>query len=114
MDSCTATRTIHLSLSTNSLKGIGRTLNICYNQVIAVEVNEFKIFDAGFRQNIANLRLGAEQGAGAWRLKQFVRVNNLFDRNYIGSVIVGDGNGRFYEPAPGRNWMLGASAQYVF
>ncbi|MDP3844185.1 MAG: TonB-dependent receptor [Oxalobacteraceae bacterium] len=63
---------------------------------------------------VANLRFGAEQQLGVWRLKQFVRVNNLLDRNYIGSVIVGDRNGRFYEPAPGRNWMLGASAQYVF
>ncbi|MGV8894600.1 MAG: TonB-dependent receptor family protein [Burkholderiaceae bacterium] len=63
---------------------------------------------------LANLRLGAEQQSGGWRLQQFVRVNNLLDRNYIGSVIVGDKSGRFYEPAPGRNWMLGASAQYVF
>lgn len=62
----------------------------------------------------ANLRLGAEQQVGVWNLKQFVRINNLFDRTYVGSVIVGDGNGRFYEPAPDRNWMLGASAQYVF
>jgi iron complex outermembrane receptor protein len=41
-------------------------------------------------------------------------VNNLFDRNYIGSVIVGDSNRRYYEPAPGRNWVLGVSAQYQF
>ena len=27
-----------------------------------------------------------------------------------GSVIVNDGNGRFFEPAPGRNWTLGLSA----
>ena len=26
-----------------------------------------------------------------------------------GSVIVGDTNGRFFEPAPGRNWFVGAS-----
>jgi iron complex outermembrane recepter protein len=63
---------------------------------------------------IANLRLGAEQNAGAWRLKQFVRLNNLFDRAYVGSVIVGDAGKRFYEPAPGRNWLLGVSAQYTF
>lgn len=61
-----------------------------------------------------NLRAGAEQHVGGWRLQQFVRVNNLLDRDYIGSVIVGDSNKRYYEPAPGRNWMLGTSAQYVF
>ena len=37
----------------------------------------------------------------------FARVNNLFDRNYAGSVIVGDTNGRYFEPAPGRNWFAG-------
>jgi iron complex outermembrane receptor protein len=36
-----------------------------------------------------------------------VRVNNLLDRTYAGSVIVGDSNGRFFEPAPGRNWFAG-------
>lgn len=63
---------------------------------------------------LANLRVGAEQQLGPWRVKEFARLNNVFDRNYIGSVIVGDGNGRYYEPAPGRNWLLGVSAQYTF
>jgi iron complex outermembrane receptor protein len=36
------------------------------------------------------------------------RVNNVADHRYVGSVIVNDGNGRYYEPAPGRTWMFGA------
>jgi iron complex outermembrane receptor protein len=63
---------------------------------------------------IFNARVNAQQQAGNWRFKQFARLNNLFDRNYIGSVIVGDTNKRYYEAAPGRNWLLGVSAQYVF
>lgn len=63
---------------------------------------------------IANLRLGFEQRSGAWKLKEFLRVDNLFDRGYVGSVIVGDGNQRYYESAPGRAWLAGVSAQYVF
>jgi iron complex outermembrane receptor protein len=63
---------------------------------------------------LANARVQATQQLGGWRLKQFVRLNNLFDRNYIGSVIVGDSNKRYYEAAPGRNWLLGASAEYRF
>ncbi|HEX6927728.1 MAG TPA: TonB-dependent receptor [Gammaproteobacteria bacterium] len=47
-----------------------------------------------------------------WR--GFARINNLFDREYVGSVRVNDGNGRYYEPAPGRNWMIGLSAQFTF
>ncbi len=63
---------------------------------------------------IANVRVGFEQRHAAWRFKQFVRVDNLFDRAYIGSVVVGDGNQRYYEPAPGRSWLAGVSAAYTF
>jgi iron complex outermembrane receptor protein len=63
---------------------------------------------------VVNARIQAMQEAGRWRVKQFARLNNMTDRQYVGSVIVGDANGRFYEAAPGRNWMLGFSAQYAF
>lgn len=63
---------------------------------------------------IVNARVQARQAVGAWQLKQFVRLNNLFDRGYVGSVIVGDASKRYYEAAPGRNWMAGFSAQYTF
>jgi iron complex outermembrane receptor protein len=63
---------------------------------------------------VANLRVQAQQRLGGWRLKEYARVNNLFDRGYIGSVIVGDSNRRYYEAAPGRNWVLGAGMQYRF
>ena len=43
-----------------------------------------------------------------WR--GFARLNNLLGRDVIGSVIVNDANGRFFEPAPGRNWMVGINA----
>ena len=43
-----------------------------------------------------------------------MRLNNLLDKNYVGSVIVGDTNKRYYEAAPQRNWLVGASAQYQF
>jgi iron complex outermembrane recepter protein len=41
-------------------------------------------------------------------------VDNLADRNYVGSVIVNEGNGRYFEPAPGRTFLLGANAVYAF
>ena len=37
----------------------------------------------------------------------FVRVRNLLDREVVGSVIVNESNGRFYEPAPERSWFAG-------
>ena len=45
-------------------------------------------------------------------LQWSIRVNNLTDHRYVGSVIVNDGNGRYYEPAPGRTWMLGARLMF--
>lgn len=49
-----------------------------------------------------------------WSLDLFGRVDNLFDRNYIGSVIVNESNGRYYEPAPGRNYSVGLTLSYAF
>jgi iron complex outermembrane receptor protein len=63
---------------------------------------------------VVNLRLQARQDVDRWRFKQFLRLNNVFDRNYIGSVIVGDTNKRFYEAAPGRQWMAGFTGEYRF
>jgi iron complex outermembrane recepter protein len=39
----------------------------------------------------------------------FARLDNLFDRSYVGSAIVNESNGRYYEPAPGRSVFVGAS-----
>lgn len=63
---------------------------------------------------VLNLRLTAAQELGGWQFKEFARLNNLADKQYIGSVIVGDANKRYYEGAPGRNWAAGVSAQYRF
>jgi iron complex outermembrane recepter protein len=54
------------------------------------------------------------QNRNGWTFKEFVRVDNLTDRNYVGSVIVNEGNQRYFEPAPGRTWLLGFSALYAF
>ena len=70
--------------------------------------------DSAAGYTVGNLRAGFEQRVKQWRLSEFVRVDNVTDRQYIGSVIVADGNGRFFEPAPGRNWLVGVSAQVVF
>ena len=51
---------------------------------------------------------------GGWKIDTFARVDNLANKKYVGSVIVNDGNGRFYESAPGRQWMLGLNAAYQF
>lgn len=43
----------------------------------------------------------------AGRLRAFARIDNLLDRAHVGSVIVNEGNGRFYEPGRDRAWTVG-------
>ncbi len=63
---------------------------------------------------IFNLRAGFEQHYADWHFKQYVRVENMFDKDYIGSVRINDGNSRFFEPSTDRNYLLGLSANYQF
>lgn len=50
-------------------------------------------------------------GSTRWLL--WARIDNLFDRRYAGTLIVNDGNGRYFEPAAGRRWMVGLRAQFT-
>jgi iron complex outermembrane recepter protein len=58
---------------------------------------------------IGALRATHTTPIGNGRIEWLARIDNLGDRRYAGSVIVGDANGRFFEPAPGRTWLLGAT-----
>jgi iron complex outermembrane receptor protein len=49
-----------------------------------------------------------------WQLAEFVRIDNLTDRDYVGSIIVNESNARFFESAPRRNAYLGISATAQF
>jgi iron complex outermembrane receptor protein len=64
--------------------------------------------------SVINARAGFEQRSGIWTVREFVRVNNIADRDYVGSVIVGDTNGRFFEPSAGRNFLVGISVNAKF
>ena len=48
-----------------------------------------------------------------WKLTASLRIDNLLAEHYIGSVIVNDGNGRFYEPAPGRSLVAGLTLSFA-
>lgn len=63
---------------------------------------------------VTSLNTGYRFNWSQWSLDLFGRVDNLFDRQYVGSVIVNEGNNRYYEPAPGRNWGGGATLVYQF
>lgn len=70
--------------------------------------------EAASQYAMANMRIAYSHQFGGWKFSEFVRVDNVTDTKYIGSVIVNESNSRFYEPAPGRNYMVGINASYTF
>src|SRR5438094_2005021 len=69
-------------------------------------------FADGF--TVWNLAAGLEQRRGQWRVSEFARIDNLANRNYVGSVIVNETNFRYFEPAPRRNKSIGVQASVTF
>ena len=57
---------------------------------------------------LLHLEAAREWKFSAGGLRAFARIDNALDHGYIGSVIVNEGNGRFYEPGPGRTFLIGA------
>lgn len=66
--------------------------------------------DAAPSYSVTSANVGYAWVMGDWKVNSFARVDNLFDKNYAGSVIVNDSTqpvGRYFEPADGRNWSAG-------
>jgi len=91
--------------------GLRVGMELLHRSKVAVD-DENSEFAAAF--TVVNVVVGFEQRGKAWRVSEFLRIDNLGDKAYVGSVIVNDGNGRFYEPAPQRNMLLGVQANLQF
>ncbi|HGV3492047.1 TPA: TonB-dependent receptor PqqU [Klebsiella quasipneumoniae subsp. quasipneumoniae] len=63
---------------------------------------------------VVGLTTGYKWSYGRMDMDLFGRVDNLFDREYVGSVIINESNGRYYEPAPGRNYGIGLNLAWRF
>ena len=78
-------------------------------QVIAV--GDVTVNDTGSERapgyGLLNLELVRDWAPGTGRLQGFARIDNALDRFHIGSVIVNEGNGRFYEPGADRTFTVG-------
>ena len=78
-----------------------------------VDVNDTNT-DAAASFVVANVSAGYVLPLGAWNFSAFARVDNVTDRRTVGSVIVNEGNGRYFEPAPGRTFFAGLTGSYRF
>ncbi|MBT5876328.1 MAG: TonB-dependent receptor [Candidatus Latescibacteria bacterium] len=57
---------------------------------------------------LVDSRFGIQRGFGGVGFEFFIGVNNLFDTQYSGSIVPNAFGDRFFEPAAGRTWYLGA------
>jgi iron complex outermembrane receptor protein len=100
-----------LTWKPESLPNLTTSLELLYQGKIRVnDINS----EATSGATTFNLRFGWDRQYGPWAVKSYLRVDNLTDKEYVGSVIANAGASRFYEPAPGRQVGVGLSATYSF
>lgn len=91
--------------------GFRTALNASYSSNVQVDdINS----DSAPSFTTYNLRASFSQKRDAFVFTEYLAVNNLTDVQYIGSVKVNDANSRFFEPAAGKTWILGAKVIYKF
>ena len=61
--------------------------------------------DSASAYTIGSARVGYVWRKSALAVDMGARVDNLADKRFAGTVIVNEGNGRFFEPAAGRTWL---------
>lgn len=105
-------RTLYGELAWQPVQWFSSAVEGLYRSKLYVE--DSNTAKAATSHALFNWQARFEQKAGALTFNQVLRIDNLLDREYIGSVIVGDGNGRYYEPGPERAWYVGAGVQYQF
>lgn len=86
--------------------------NALWAQLSFESVSSYFVDDENTQKNeayqVVDLNLGHRGiNAGTLTLQPFFSINNLFDVQYSGSVIINAFGGRYYEPAPGRTFQLG-------
>lgn len=60
------------------------------------------------------LRAGWVKAFGDWRVNTLLRIDNVTDQHVVGSVIVNEGNRRYYEPSPGRSALFSVQVSKAF
>lgn len=75
------------------------------NNLNTTENDRYSIFDLNFSYK-TNFKDSSVE------LHPFLNINNVFDKRYNGSIVVNAFGGKFFEPAPGRNWQMGVSLEF--
>ncbi|MFG6110875.1 TonB-dependent receptor family protein [Stenotrophomonas rhizophila] len=62
---------------------------------------------------LLNLEVARRWSTAQGTLRAFAGIDNVLDQRYIGSVIVNDGNQRYFEPGPDRRYSVGLQWQWA-
>jgi len=107
-----AGQTLYGELALRPIQGATLALEGLLRSKLYVEDSNRQKAAPGYSQ--FNLRARSEQTFGAITFGQTLRMDNLSGKRTIGSVIVGQAQGRYYEPAPKRSAYAGVDAEYRF
>jgi iron complex outermembrane recepter protein len=61
---------------------------------------------------VMDARLGYQAQLNRWRLEPFFGIRNVLDETYNSNVRINANGGRYFEPAPGRNYYGGIMLSY--
>ncbi len=101
----------HIELSYHHSNGFYASWDLLYaDSFYADNANTVKI-DA---YNAANLRTGFIRSWRHWGFYPFIGVNNMFDEEYFDNIRLNANFGRYFEPAPERNYYGGINIRYNF
>jgi len=99
----------YLGLSYNTDSGFSGTFETIYSgDLYANNANSTNVSS----YTIANLRLGYDFQNGNWMIRPYIGINNLFDEAYNSNIRINAFGGRYFEPAPTRNFYAGVVVNF--
>jgi iron complex outermembrane receptor protein len=99
----------YLGLSYNTDGGFSGTVETIYSgDLYANNANTADVSS----YTVVNLRLGYDFQNGNWMIRPYVGLNNLFDETYNSNIRINAFGGRYFEPAPTRNFYAGVVVNF--
>jgi len=99
----------YVGLSYSSSKGFSATFETQYSGKFFANNDNSASIDS---YTTSNLRLGYEWQGSRWNVRPYLGINNIFDEQYSSNIRINAFAGRYYEPAPERNYYAGVVVNF--
>lgn len=100
-----------LDLTWYSSKGVYASFDAMFSgSFFADNANETEVES----YSVSNFRLGYNGFIGDWEYAPFLGINNIFDEEYNNNIRINAFGGRYFEPAPERNFYVGITVRKNF